>query len=37
MNATANRRDEIARTFEQQFGAAPTLWVRAPGRVDRPG
>ena len=37
MNSPASRRDEIARVFEQQFGAAPTLWVRAPGRVDLMG
>ena len=37
MNSSTNRRDEIARVFEQQFGAAPTLWVRAPGRVDLMG
>jgi galactokinase len=37
MNSPASRRDEIARVFQQQFGAAPTLWVRAPGRVDLMG
>ena len=37
MNSSDNRRDEIARVFERQFGATPTLWVRAPGRVDLMG
>ncbi len=37
MNAPSRRRDEIAQVFAQQFGTAPTLWVRAPGRVDLMG
>jgi hypothetical protein len=27
----------MARTFAEKFGAAPELWVRAPGRVDLMG
>jgi galactokinase len=27
----------LAREFEQRFGGAPALWVRAPGRVDLMG
>ena len=27
-------REQVARAFSQQFGGAPTLWVRSPGRVN---
>ena len=31
------RRILIAREFESRFGASPSVWVRAPGRVDLMG
>ena len=31
------RRERMARFFEENFGGAPTLWSRAPGRVDLMG
>jgi galactokinase len=35
--ATSQRKAMLEAEFRQQFGAAPTLWVRAPGRVDLMG
>jgi galactokinase len=32
-----DRRALMAQTFAEQFGRAPTAWVRAPGRVDLMG
>jgi galactokinase len=32
-----NRRQEIERVFRERFAAPPTLWCRAPGRVDLMG
>ena len=31
------RRVQLAATFHQRYGSEPTLWVRAPGRVDLMG
>jgi galactokinase len=31
------RRELVARRFEETFGGSPTLWARAPGRVDLMG
>ena len=31
------RRERVARWFEESFGGEPTLWSRAPGRVDLMG
>ena len=31
------RRERMARWFEERFGGEPTLWSRAPGRVDLMG
>ncbi len=31
------RRERVARWFEDNFGGAPVLWSRAPGRVDLMG
>ena len=31
------RRERVARWFEENFGDEPTLWSRAPGRVDLMG
>ena len=31
------RQDVVRQTFQQRFGAAPTVWCRAPGRVDLMG
>jgi galactokinase len=37
MTTPPQRRDLLARTFQQRFGSAPPLWCRAPGRVDLMG
>ena len=37
MTTNAERRDAIAAEFQQRYGASPTTWVRAPGRVDLMG
>lgn len=37
MNTFASRQQEIARAFRDRFGGEPTVWVRAPGRVDLMG
>jgi len=37
MSDSSQRREPIQRLFQQRFGAAPTLWCRAPGRVDLMG
>ncbi len=37
LNASAARRELIAREFGRRFGGEPALWVRAPGRVDLMG
>lgn len=37
MNTHDQRRDQLVMAFEQHFGAAPSLWCRAPGRVDLMG
>ncbi len=37
MNTHDPRRDQLVMAFEQHFGAAPSLWCRAPGRVDLMG
>ncbi len=34
---TQQRQDVVANAFEQQFGTAPVIWARAPGRVDLMG
>ena len=31
------RRTQLAEAFQQRYGSRPTLWVRAPGRVDLMG
>ena len=31
------RIDRVTRVFRESFGEAPSLWVRAPGRVDLMG
>jgi len=37
MNPPGERREQLARVFQQRFGGAPTVWCRAPGRVDLMG
>ena len=37
MSDTARRRRSIVEAFEGRFGASPSLWARAPGRVDLMG
>jgi galactokinase len=37
MNPPASRRDLLEQEFRAHFGAAPTCWCRAPGRVDLMG
>ena len=37
MPAQPDRRQQVARTFQDCFGSAPSLWSRAPGRVDLMG
>ncbi len=37
MNPTAQRRGQLRRAFAQSFGGEPSVWVRAPGRVDLMG
>ena len=37
MNTNSERRAEIEKCFQQQFGANPSIWCRAPGRVDLMG
>lgn len=37
MTAHQQRRDLIASAFLNRFGSAPSLWCRAPGRVDLMG
>jgi galactokinase len=37
MSLVAVRRDLVTQVFHQRFGTAPTLWARAPGRVDLMG
>lgn len=37
MNPAPQRRETIAASFCERFGAAPSLWGRAPGRVDLMG
>ena len=32
-----NRRSQLSEAFSRRFGAEPTVWVRAPGRVDLMG
>lgn len=34
---SAARRAQLTATFRQRFASGPTLWVRAPGRVDLMG
>ena len=34
MSAKSDRHGLLLDTFQQNFGAAPSVWVRAPGRVD---
>jgi galactokinase len=31
------RKEMVAAAFESRFGSRPTLWTRAPGRVDLMG
>ena len=37
MNSSNRRRAQLTEVFQQCFGTAPSLWVRAPGRVDLMG
>lgn len=37
MNSESNRRRQISQEFQRRFGGEPTLWCRAPGRVDLMG
>jgi galactokinase len=37
MNTTTQRQEELAKAFHQRFADAPSLWCRAPGRVDLMG
>lgn len=37
MNPSRVRRDQLTEVFQQHFGSTPSLWVRAPGRVDLMG
>lgn len=37
MSDSSQRRDQLRNLFRERFGAAPTLWCRAPGRVDLMG
>lgn len=37
MTDEPQRRDQVTQAFQQRFGGAPTLWCRAPGRVDLMG
>lgn len=37
MMDAAERKECISREFEEQFGASPQVWSRAPGRVDLMG
>ncbi|MCX6904546.1 MAG: galactokinase, partial [Verrucomicrobia bacterium] len=37
MNDPQPRQNQVAKRFEERFGAAPSLWCRAPGRVDLMG
>lgn len=34
---TLDRRQQLATAFQEQFGDPPTIWARAPGRVDLMG
>ena len=33
----SERREQVATVFQARFGTAPSLWCRAPGRVDLMG
>ena len=37
MSAKLKRHELLAESFQRKYGAKPTLWVRAPGRVDLMG
>jgi len=37
MNSRDQRRSRLTRVFRERFGGAPSLWARAPGRVDLMG
>ena len=37
MMLTSDRRATVQRAFEERFQACPTVWARAPGRVDLMG
>jgi galactokinase len=37
MQDTQQRQSRVRQAFEERFGAAPSLWCRAPGRVDLMG
>jgi len=37
MSAKSDRYDLLSRSFQENYGASPSLWVRAPGRVDLMG
>lgn len=37
MHSNTQRRAQILQAFQERFGAAPSLWARAPGRVDLMG
>jgi galactokinase len=37
MKPDSERLRQVADAFEQRFGAEPTIWARAPGRVDLMG
>ena len=37
MNPTSDRRAAVQKAFEERDQASPTVWARAPGRVDLMG
>ena len=37
MNTPIQRHEQLTEAFHKHFGAAPSLWCRAPGRVDLMG
>ena len=37
MNQSAERREQIVSAFQQHYGKPPSIWARAPGRVDLMG
>jgi galactokinase len=37
METPAQRRSRLSQVFQEQFSGSPTMWARAPGRVDLMG